>query len=180
MANYMLLEDVKEIVIYFKNGKRLELTDSQIEALTKYQDVNCININGIDFIRSRLMLDFTEYVKNHKCMNCIHAPVCTNNLGGADLDIVGTNCPNYLPADGVVQLPTKFYIIFNVPGFYNITEYKVDRVSYSKGLLDKMWGSSKHDKAVAYSVDIGRLVFFTREEAEAGMQKLIEEHKTYG
>ena len=112
-----------------------------------------------------------------KCLTCIHAPVCANNLGGVDLDVVGADCRNYLPTSKVVQLPTKFYIIFNVPGFYNITEYAVDRVSYSKGQLDKMWGSSKHDKAVAHSVDIGRLVFFAREEAEAGLERLIKEYR---
>ena len=126
------------------------------------------------------MLDFTGYINDHKCMSCIHAPVCANNLGGADLDLVSQDCANYLPANTLVYLPTKFYIVFNVPGFYHITEYEVDRVSYSKGLLDKMWGHSKHDNAVAHSVDIGRLVFFTREEAEAGMKKLIEEYKANG
>ena len=126
------------------------------------------------------MLDFTEYVKGNKCMTCIHSLVCTNNLGGADLDLVSQDCTNYLPANTLVQLPTKFYIVFNVPGFYNITEYEVERVSYSKGLLDKMWGVSKHGKDVAHAIDIGRLVFFTREAAEAGMQKLIEEYKANG
>ena len=116
-------------------------------------------------------------IKESKCLTCIHAPVCANNLGGADLDLVGVDCQNYLHTRAVVQLPTKFYIVFNVPGFYNITEYEVDRVSYSKGLLDKMWGRSKHDKAVAYAADISRTVFFTREEAEVGMNKLIEDHK---
>ena len=76
-----------------------------------------------------------------------------------------------------IELPEKFYIIFNVPGFYNIVEYEVERVSYYKGLLDKMWGASKHSRDVAYATDIGRTVFFTKEEAEAGLEKLIEERR---
>jgi hypothetical protein len=98
------------------------------------------------------------------------------NRGGADLDIAAADCQHFKDASKLIELPKKFWLVFNVPGFYHITEYDVDRVSYSKGLLDKMWGSSEHDKAVAHSVDIGRLVFFTEEEAKAGMQKLIEEN----
>ena len=33
----------------------------------------------------------------NKCLTCVHAPVCMNNLGGADLDIVGSDCADYLP-----------------------------------------------------------------------------------
>ena len=52
MANkYMLLEDVEEIAVHFKNGERLLLTAAQIEALNKAQEVNCININGIRFYK---------------------------------------------------------------------------------------------------------------------------------
>jgi hypothetical protein len=54
-------------------------------------------------------------------MSCIHAPVCANNLGGADLTIAGKNCSFYIPA--YTEIPQKFYIVFNVPGFYDITEY---------------------------------------------------------
>ena len=77
----------------------------------------------------------------------------------------------------IVELPEKFYIVFDVPGFYSIVEYEVERVSYYKGLLDKMWGISKHSKDVAYAADIGRTVFFTKEKAEAGLEKLIEERR---
>jgi hypothetical protein len=76
-----------------------------------------------------------------------------------------------------IDLPEKFYIIFDVPGFYDIVEYEVDRVSYFKGSLDKMWGVSKHSKDVAYATDVGRTVFFTKEDAEAGLEKLIEERR---
>ena len=39
-----------------------------------------------------------EYIRNHKCLKCVHALVCLNNLGGADLDIVSADCGNYCPA----------------------------------------------------------------------------------
>lgn len=52
MANkYMLLEDVEEIIVHFKNGRSLSLTADQIDALNKAQEVNCININGIRFYK---------------------------------------------------------------------------------------------------------------------------------
>ena len=125
------------------------------------------------------MVDFTEYVKGHKCMTCIHSPVCANNLGGADLDLVSKDCAHYRPETEPLSLPTKFYIVFNVPGFYDITEYEVERVSFLRGALDKMWGISKHGKDVAYASDLGHTVFFTREAAELGMKKLIEEYHEY-
>ena len=112
-----------------------------------------------------------------KCLTCIHAPVCVNNLGGADLDVVGNDCKHYKPNIEPMILPTQFFIVFDVPGFYDIVEYEVERVSYFRGALDKMWGISKHSKDVAYAIDIGRTVFFTREDAEAGLEKLIRERR---
>ena len=74
-----------------------------------------------------------------------------------------------------IELPEKFYIVFDVPGFYDIVEYKVEKVLYSNGALDKMCGKSKHSSDVAYVADIGRTVFFTEEAAKAGLAKLIED-----
>ena len=78
-----------------------------------------------------------------------------------------------------VQIPRKFWIIFNVPGFYNISEYNVDRTSVVNGVIDKMWGSNKTSKEVVYKEHFGSLVFFSKEAAEAGMKKLIEEYREY-
>ena len=125
------------------------------------------------------MADGFDALKDLKCLSCVHATVCANNLGGADLDLVSKDCVHYRSEVEPLTLPTKFYIVFNVPGFYNITEYEVERVSFLRGALDKMWGISKHGKDVAYASDIGYTVFFTREAAELGMKKLIEEYRSY-
>ena len=125
------------------------------------------------------MLDFTDYIKNHKCMSCIHSPVCANNLGGADLDIVGMDCSFYLPA--CAEIPQKFYIVLDVPGFYDITEYLTEKVLYSvDGRIEKIWGKSAHSSDIAYAADFGRTVFFNRAVAEDGLKRLMEEYKANG
>ena len=122
------------------------------------------------------MLDFTGYIKDHKCMSCIHSPVCANNLGGADLDIVGKDCSFYLPA--CAEIPQKFYIVFNVPGFYDITEYLTEKVLYTvDGRIDKIWGRSAHSSDIAHAADFGRTVFFNRAVAEDGLKRLMEEYR---
>lgn len=77
----------------------------------------------------------------------------------------------------IVKIPRKFWLIFNVPGFYNISEYNVDRTSIVNGVIDKMWGSNKTSKEVVYKEHFGSLVFFSEESAELGLEKLIEEYR---
>lgn len=125
------------------------------------------------------MLDFTGYINDHKCMSCSHSPVCANTLGGADLDIVGKDCSFYSPA--YTEIPQKFYIILNVPGFYDITEYLTEKVLYTNdGRIEKIWGKSAHSSDIAHAADFGRTVFFNRAVAEDGLKRLIEEHKANG
>jgi hypothetical protein len=76
-----------------------------------------------------------------------------------------------------VKIPRKFWLIFNVPGFYNISEYTVDRTSVVNGVIDKMWGSNKTSKEVVYKEHFGSLVFFSEESAKLGLEKLIEEYR---
>ena len=76
-----------------------------------------------------------------------------------------------------VKIPRKFWLIFNVPGFYNISEYNVDRASVVNGVIDKMWGSNKNSKEVVYKEHFGSLVFFSEESAKLGLEKLIEEYR---
>lgn len=116
----------------------------------------------------------------NKCLACIHAPVCANNLGGADLDIVGNDCRHYAPNIEPLVLPTKFYLICDVPGFYGITEYTVTKVVYAYGKLEKMWGKSKHSCDIAYAAHLGISVFWTEEAAQARIDFLIKERRKNG
>jgi hypothetical protein len=99
------------------------------------------------------------------------------NRGGADLDIAAADCQHFKDVSSVIELPKKFWLAFNVPGFYHITEYDIDRISISHGKIDMIWGTSKHQKGVVYATDFGRLVFFSEEAAKAGLNKLIEERR---
>ena len=113
----------------------------------------------------------------NKCLACIHAKVCVNNLGGADLDVVGDDCPHYAPNIEPFRLPTVFYQICDVPGFQGIVEFQVERVDYVYGDLNEMWGFTRTSQTVVSAKDIGKTVFWTREEAEARINALIEERR---
>jgi hypothetical protein len=99
------------------------------------------------------------------------------NRGGADLDIAANDCIHFKDASNIIELPKKFWIVFNVPSFYNITEYNVDRISIANGVIDKVWGSNKTSKEVVYKEHFGSLVFFSEEAAKLGLEKLIEEYR---
>jgi hypothetical protein len=117
-----------------------------------------------------------DHWKELKCTKCVHADLCMQNKGGADLDIAADNCQHFKDTSTIIELPKKFWLVFNVPGFYHITEYDVDRISIANGVIDKMWGTSKHQKDVVYKEHFGSLVFFSEAAAEAGLNKLIEEN----
>lgn len=97
-----------------------------------------------------------------------------------DQDITNFNsdCERLLEYIKGTALPEKFWLVFNVPGFYHITEYVVDKILIDHGRIEKMWGSSKNSKDVVYAEDFGRLVFFSQEAAEIGLKKLIEEYRS--
>jgi len=118
-----------------------------------------------------------DHWKELKCTKCIHAELCMQNRGGADLDIAAVDCQHFKDASTIIELPKKFWLVFNVPGFYNITEYDVDRISVANGVIDKMWGSNKTSKEVVYKEHFGSLVFFSEESAKLGLEKLIEEYR---
>jgi hypothetical protein len=99
------------------------------------------------------------------------------NRGGADLDIAAADCRHFKDVSSIIELPKKFWLVFNVPGLYHITEYDIDRISICHGKIDKIWGTSKHQKDIVYAADFGRLVFFSEEAAKAGLEKLIEEYR---
>ena len=117
---------------------------------------------------------------NLKCTKCIHAELCVQNRGGADLDIAAVDCQHFKDASAIIELPKKFWLVFNVPGFYDIKEYSIDRISVANGVIDKMWGSNKASKEVVYKEHFGSLVFFSEEAAKLGLEKLIEEYRNEG
>jgi hypothetical protein len=96
------------------------------------------------------------------------------NLGGTDLTIAVADCKHFKEA---VELPKKLWIVFNVPGFYHITEYDVDRILFDQGKLSRLWGTSKHQKDTVYAADFNRTVFFSEEAAKLGLEKLIKEYR---
>ncbi len=120
------------------------------------------------------MINPFDHLKDLKCVSCIHNEICMKNLGGADLDLAASDCVHFKEA---VELPKKFWILFDVPGFYDITEYDVERVLYTKGKIEKMWGESRHSKDVAFAADFGRTVFFSREAARNALSALIESRR---
>lgn len=92
--------------------------------------------------------------------------------GGADMAIAAPECNHYRE---MVELPKKFWILFDVPGFYSIVEYDVDRVSYVDGNLDRLWGHHGANKDTVYRADFGRTVFFSEADAKTGLENLIKE-----
>lgn len=118
--------------------------------------------------------------KDLKCTKCVHGELCMQRMGGADLTIAVADCQHFKDSSCMIELPKKFWLVFNVPGFYHITEYDVDRISIADGVIDKMWGSNKTSKEVVYKEHFGRLVFFSEEAAKLGLEKLIQEYRNEG
>jgi hypothetical protein len=120
------------------------------------------------------MYNLYDAWKDLKCTKCVHGEICMQRMGGADLTVAVADCKHFKENQ---TIPEKFWIVFNVPGFYHTTEYDVDRALFDHGKLSRLWGTSKHQKDTVYAADFGRTVFFTLEEAEAGLKKLIEERR---
>lgn len=110
-----------------------------------------------------------------KCFKCCHTELCLESKGEADLEVAAVTCRHYRE---MVELPKKFWIVFDVPGFYNIIEYDVDRVSYTEGKLDRLWGHHGSNKDTVYRADFGRTVFFSESGAKNGLEALIEERRS--
>ena len=81
------------------------------------------------------------------------------------------------PGYRLETLPEKCWIIFDMPGFYEIYEYKVDRVSFAKGKIDKLWCSREHEGTVVTSHDLDRTVFFSKEAASNALTEIITQRR---
>lgn len=51
MAGSMNFEDVSDVILLFKDGKYLKLSEETLKALFAYDDATCIKINGMRFIK---------------------------------------------------------------------------------------------------------------------------------
>lgn len=117
---------------------------------------------------------------NLKCTKCIHAELCAQSRGGADLDIAAADCQHFKDASNLIELPKKFWHIFNVPGFYNIVEYTTTFVTYSCAGLASISGTTGKQEAVVPGKELGITLFFSEQAAKVGLEKLIEEYHNEG
>ena len=115
-----------------------------------------------------------EILKDLKCLKCVHAELCLKNLGGTDLIMAAQDCKHFAEQ---INLPEKFWILFDVPGFYNITEYEVEKVLYSNGKIERLWGVCGKNHDTAYAADFGSLVFFSEEAAKVALDKILVERR---
>ena len=81
------------------------------------------------------------------------------------------------PGYRLETIPEKCWIIFDTPGFYDIYEYEVDRVSFVKDKIDKLWCSREHEGTVVTSHDLNRVAFFSKEAASSALKELIMQRR---
>jgi hypothetical protein len=79
------------------------------------------------------------------------------------------------PGYRLETIPDKCWIIFDMPGFYDIYEYEVDRVSFVKDKIDKLWCHREHEGTVVSHHDIDRVVFFSKEAASNALTEIIKQ-----
>lgn len=121
------------------------------------------------------MMNPFDHVKALKCTRCIHSDICMKNLGGADLDLAEADCEHFKEA---VERPEKFWLVFNVPGFYDIVEYFTTFVTYSRTGLESITGTTGKQEAIVPGKELGITLFFSKEAAEVGLERIIkEQHK---
>ena len=103
----------------------------------------------------------------------------------ADLASFSADCEDLIeylqladePRYKMAGIPEHFWLIFDVPGFYDIVEYKTERVDYLHGKLHQIWGYHNQQSVVAYSHDFDRTVFFSKKAAQEALNKMIQEQR---
>lgn len=83
-------------------------------------------------------------------------------------------------ASNVFELPRKFWLIFNVPGFYDIVEYTTTFITYSCTGLASISGTTGKQEAIVPGKELGITLFFSKEAAKLGLEKLIGEYHNEG
>ena len=74
------------------------------------------------------------------------------------------------------NIPKSCWIIFDVPGFYDIYEYEIDRTVLIKDRIEKLWCHNSHDATVVSREDIGKIAFFSKDDAKKALDKIIDNH----
>lgn len=74
-------------------------------------------------------------------------------------------------------MPEKFWLIFNMPGFYDIVEYTTTFITYSRTGLESISGTTGKQEAIVPGKELGITLFFSKEAAKLGLEKLIEDYK---
>jgi hypothetical protein len=49
MASSINFKDVSDVIILFKDGQYLKFSEETLTALSSYEDLECIKINGIQY-----------------------------------------------------------------------------------------------------------------------------------
>ena len=80
------------------------------------------------------------------------------------------------PQKAVLGLQEKCWYLFDVPGFYDIVEYSIDRAEYYKGELVKVYASNNRNSTIIANSD-DPLLFFDYAEARDALEKLIADRR---
>lgn len=81
------------------------------------------------------------------------------------------------PRYQIATIPEKFWLIFDVPGFYDIKEFIVDRTVFVGKKLEKLWGHGGHDSVCVTHHELGRIAFLEEADAKEALQKIIESRR---
>ena len=105
-----------------------------------------------------------------KCENCYHQEACEYFF---DFKFTVENCNTYKDKSLVVELPCKvgdtLYVIIDESGGAYIKQEKAVEIS-TEG---RIWT----DDCYYDSDDVGRMIFFTREEVEKALEDLENERR---
>lgn len=95
-----------------------------------------------------------------------------------DIENFEKNCELLLDYICGVQ-PQRFWVIMDVPGFYDIMECEVDTLEYHRGRLTCITGYTvKHGNYMVISEhEIDRIAFFSKEAASNALTEIIKQRE---
>jgi hypothetical protein len=113
-----------------------------------------------------------------KCEDCIHYEICSDGyehiFGNEHQDKVETVCKTFKDKSRFIELPCKVgdtvYCVYAASG---IQEWEVFGIETLKNtILFLLWHKGTEDYNAAYLSEVGKYLFFTREEAEKRLKEL--------